>query len=53
MPGKVLLDTNIVIALFSADKAVWIAAAAQQYGLPLATRDGHFKEIDGLALEIW
>ncbi len=35
------------------DNDVWIAAVAQQYGLPLATRDGHFKEVDGLALEIW
>jgi tRNA(fMet)-specific endonuclease VapC len=128
MPGKVLLDTNIVIAYFSGEKAIsqrlteaevlvsstvlgelyygarksanvasnlsrieefatavqvlscdavtaqhygqikdllrkkgrpipendiWIAAAAQQFGLPLATRDEHFKEVDGLALENW
>ncbi len=35
------------------DNDVWIAAVAQQYGLPLATRDGHFKEVDGLVLEVW
>lgn len=32
---------------------IWIAAVAQQYGLPLATRDEHFREVDGLGLEIW
>ncbi len=32
---------------------IWIAAVAQQYGLPLATRDEHFKIVDGLALENW
>jgi len=24
-----------------------------QYGLPLATRDQHFKEVDGLLIENW
>jgi tRNA(fMet)-specific endonuclease VapC len=32
---------------------IWIAAIAQQYRLPLATRDEHFREVDGLALENW
>ena len=32
---------------------IWIAAIAQQYSLPLATRDEHFKDVDGLALENW
>lgn len=32
---------------------IWIAAVALQYGLPLATRDDHFKEIDGLRTERW
>lgn len=32
---------------------IWIASAAQQFGLPLATRDDHFKEVDGLILEAW
>jgi tRNA(fMet)-specific endonuclease VapC len=128
MPGKVLLDTNVVIAFFSGEKAVthhvvqselfvsstvlgelyfgarksaqaasnemrieefassasvlscdaetarhygqikdrlrlkgrpipendiWIAACAVQYDLPLATRDDHFKEVDGLRIESW
>jgi tRNA(fMet)-specific endonuclease VapC len=128
MPGKVLLDTNVVIAFFSGEKAVtqhvvqselfvsstvlgelyfgarksaqaasnemrieefassasvlncdaetarhygqikdrlrlkgrpipendiWIAACAVQYALPLATRDDHFKEVDGLRIETW
>ena len=128
MPGKVLLDTNVIIAFFSAEKAVtqhvsqaelfvsatvlgelyygarksahsaanqarieefassvsvlncdaetarrygeikdrlrskgrpipendiWIAACAMQHDLPLATRDDHFKEVDGLRIETW
>lgn len=32
---------------------IWIAAVAHQFGLPLATRDDHFKAVDGLTLEIW
>ena len=32
---------------------IWIAASALQHGLPLATRDGHFREIDGLSLVTW
>ena len=32
---------------------VWIAAAARQHGLTLATRDAHFRAIDGLAIELW
>jgi tRNA(fMet)-specific endonuclease VapC len=31
----------------------WIAASAMQHGLPLATRDDHFKEVDGLRIETW
>ena len=128
IPGKVLLDTNIIIAFFSGEKAVtqhiarseifvsstvlgelhfgahkstqaasnemrieefassalvlscdaetarhygqikdrlrlkgrpipendiWIAASAMQHDLPLATRDDHFKEVDGLRIETW
>jgi len=128
MPGSILLDTNIIIALFSGEKAasqrfsenviavpstvlgelyygarksaqspanltridhfaasvevvgcdavtaqfygrikdglrlkgrpipendIWIAAVACQFGLPLATRDEHFKHVDGLVLEQW
>lgn len=32
---------------------IWIAALAKQYGLTLVTRDGHFGEVDGLAIEAW
>ena len=32
---------------------VWIAALALQYGLTLATRDGHFKRVTGLVVELW
>ncbi|MGH9376874.1 MAG: type II toxin-antitoxin system VapC family toxin [Terriglobia bacterium] len=32
---------------------IWIAAIALQFGLPLATRDDHFKEVEGLTLEAW
>ncbi len=35
------------------DNDIWIAAVARQYALPLATRDSHFAEIDGLGLESW
>jgi len=31
---------------------VWIAAVARQHGLTLLTRDGHFREIEGLEVEI-
>jgi tRNA(fMet)-specific endonuclease VapC len=32
---------------------IWIAATALQFGLPLATRDAHFKEVDGLSVANW
>jgi tRNA(fMet)-specific endonuclease VapC len=32
---------------------VWIAALAKQHDLALATRDGHFREIEGLSLTAW
>jgi tRNA(fMet)-specific endonuclease VapC len=32
---------------------IWIAACALQHGLVLATRDGHFDDVDGLDLEAW
>ena len=32
---------------------IWVAAVAIQYGLPLATRDQHFREVDGLRIENW
>jgi tRNA(fMet)-specific endonuclease VapC len=32
---------------------IWIAACAMQHGLPLATRDDHFRDVDGLRIETW
>jgi len=32
---------------------IWIAAAAQQHGLTLISRDVHFNEVDELSLEAW
>ena len=32
---------------------IWIAALALQHGLPLLTRDAHFKEVDGLDVRTW
>lgn len=32
---------------------IWIAAIAQQYELTLISRDEHFREIDGLSVEVW
>lgn len=32
---------------------IWIAALALQYDLTLLSRDGHFREVDGLVVEAW
>ena len=32
---------------------IWIAAIAQQYHLPLVTRDAHFDEVEGLSVVRW
>lgn len=32
---------------------LWIAASARRYGLTLASRDSHFKDVEGLDLEVW
>lgn len=32
---------------------IWIAAIALQYGLILATRDAHFREVPNLPFEVW
>jgi len=32
---------------------VWIAAYAMEHGLPLATRDTHFKQVPGLTVLDW
>lgn len=32
---------------------LWIASLAIEYNLPLLTRDGHFREVDGLTVESW
>jgi tRNA(fMet)-specific endonuclease VapC len=35
------------------DNDIWIAALGVQHGLTIATRDSHFRELDGVALVIW
>lgn len=35
------------------DNDLWIAAISQQHGLTLITRDQHFRQIEGLALDTW
>ena len=32
---------------------IWIAAVASHHDLVLATRDRHFREVDGLAIAVW
>ena len=32
---------------------LWIAASALEHGLSLVTRDLHFREIEGLAINVW
>ena len=32
---------------------IWIAAAALECGLPLATSDAHFQRVDGLQVLLW
>lgn len=32
---------------------IWIAAIAKQHGITIATRDAHFREIEGLSIETW
>ena len=32
---------------------IWIAAITKRYGLTLVTRDEHFKEVEGIAIETW
>jgi len=32
---------------------LWIAAAALEHGLPLATRDAHFRHVPGLTVLDW
>ena len=32
---------------------IWIAAIAMQHRLPLASRDQHFDEVDGLSVLVW
>jgi tRNA(fMet)-specific endonuclease VapC len=35
------------------DNDLWIAAIALQHSLTIVTRDEHFNEVDGLAVERW
>ena len=32
---------------------IWIAAVASHHNLILATRDRHFREVEGLAIAMW
>jgi tRNA(fMet)-specific endonuclease VapC len=32
---------------------IWIAAAATEFGMPLVTRDAHFKNVAGLEMLAW
>ena len=32
---------------------IWIAAIALQYDIPVATADGHFRNVDGLKILLW
>jgi len=32
---------------------IWIAAIVKQYDLTVATRDGHFGNVEGLLTEVW
>jgi tRNA(fMet)-specific endonuclease VapC len=32
---------------------IWISAIALQHNLTVVTRDGHYKEVDGLSIEEW
>lgn len=32
---------------------IWVAALARRYGLVLATRDQHFREVETLTIEAW
>lgn len=59
------IDTNtakiygeLIAALYKKGKPiptndVWIAALAIQHTITIATKDNHFKEIDGLLFEMW
>ena len=35
------------------DNDIWIAASALQHSLLLATRDGHFDQVDGIIIAKW
>lgn len=49
---------DIIASLYKKGKPiptndVWIAALAIQYNFTVASKDNHFKEIDGLKFEFW
>lgn len=49
---------ELIAALYKKGKPiptndVWIAALSIQHSITLATKDKHFKEIDGLVFEMW
>jgi predicted nucleic acid-binding protein len=56
----IMLDTNVVVAFLNGDKSILkrirdeIAATAMAHKAALVTADKkHFKNIEGLKLEIW
>lgn len=51
MSGRFLLDRQKGRPIPLHD--IWIAAVALQHDLVLASRDGHFDEVDGLKRETW
>jgi predicted nucleic acid-binding protein len=55
VPGKLLLDTSVIIEMMSGDAAAQrtTTGAEQQHDLTVATRDAHFREIEDLDLLSW
>lgn len=35
------------------DNDIWIAAIALHHGLPLLSKDAHFRQVEGLDLRVW
>jgi tRNA(fMet)-specific endonuclease VapC len=55
--GTAEIFVTIKLALFAKgnpipENDIWIAAAAIQHQLPLFTNDGHFREVEGLVLDM-
>jgi tRNA(fMet)-specific endonuclease VapC len=50
--GEVKAELAVIGKLIP-DNDIWIAAAARQFDLPLATRDAHFAHVSGLQTLAW